>query len=298
MQLRDVEIFRTVMNAGSASKAASLLGVTQSAVSQAIARLERSAGLAMFARTRGRLQALPEAHAFLIEVNKCFVGLDTLRHRLASLRRYGVERLTIACYPALGVSYLPKIIAKLARSRPSLQISLQVVSSREVREQVLSGRCDFGLMADELPLSGIDHSVLVELPAMVAMPTRHRLVKRATVSVDDYLASPVVALNPEDASRVRLVAALGDRSASFQPIVETPMSASVCELVVQGVGIGIVNPIVAISYRDRGLVLRPFEIEILFRCMLAIPASRPLSTIGREIISLLRTEIAHDLRTL
>ena len=54
MLLRELEIFRTVMMAGSANKAAALLGVSQPAVSQSIRRLEDGAGFALFARLRGR----------------------------------------------------------------------------------------------------------------------------------------------------------------------------------------------------------------------------------------------------
>jgi DNA-binding transcriptional LysR family regulator len=298
MQLRDVEIFRTVMNAGSASKASALLGITQPAVSQAIRRLESSAALPLFARVRGRLQPLPEARAFLLEVDRCFIGLETLQHRLASLRTQGVNRLTVASYPALGISFLPRVIAAMVAARPGLHVSLQVVSSREVREGVLAGQCDFGLLADELPMSGMEHSTLFEVNAMVAMPTRHRLARKTSVSVDDFLAHPIVALNPEDASRRRLAAALKERAAEVLPVVETPYSVSVCELVLEGVGIGLVNPLVALAYRDRGLVVRPFAEGVPFRCLLAIPPGRPMSAVGREFLSTLRVQIAQHLKSL
>jgi DNA-binding transcriptional LysR family regulator len=298
MQLRDVEIFRTVMNAGSASKASALLGITQPAVSQAIRRLEASASIPLFARVRGRLQPLPEARAFLVEVDRCFVGLDTLQHRLASLRKQGVDRLTIACYPALGISFLPRVIAKLVAGRPSLHVSLQVASSRDVRDLVLSGQCDFGLMADELPLTGTEHSTLCEVNGMVAMPTRHRLARQTTVSVNDFLSYPIVALNPEDASRQRLAIALKDQAHRLQPVVETPYGVSVCELVLAGIGIGLVNPLAGLTYQDRGLTLRPFAESVPFRCVLALPPGRPISAIGREFLSSLRKHVAHEIKLL
>jgi len=44
MLLREIEVFRSVMSVGSASKAAALLGVTQPAISQSLRRLEEAAG--------------------------------------------------------------------------------------------------------------------------------------------------------------------------------------------------------------------------------------------------------------
>jgi len=55
MLLREIEMFRAIMTSGSASKAAQLLGVSQPAVSQALARLEGHAGMQLFHRVRGKL---------------------------------------------------------------------------------------------------------------------------------------------------------------------------------------------------------------------------------------------------
>src|SRR3546814_9921841 len=88
MLLREIEVFRTVMTSGTASKAAKLMGVSQPAISQALGRLEQHAGIALFLRVRGRLQPTPAAQALLIEVDRCFVGLDVIEHRLRSLRQF------------------------------------------------------------------------------------------------------------------------------------------------------------------------------------------------------------------
>ena len=295
MLIRDVEIFRAVMNAGSASKAAGLLLLTQPAVSQAIRRLEIKAGIALFARVRGRLQPTPESRAFLSEVERCFVGLEALEHRLASLRQFSVDQLSIASYPALGLAFLPRIVAEVMRIRPAMHISLQVVSSKDVRDRVLSGQCEFGLMADEMSTAGIEHSMLAEVPGMIAIPPRHALARSKRITAKQFLAQRVVSLNPEDASRKRLMLALGALGTGFVPAVETPYGVSLCEMVLQGVGVGLVNPLVALAYVERGLVLRPFELEVPFRALLVLPASRPLSANAREFLSALRKAIAADL---
>ena len=86
MLLREIEVFRSVMSVGSASKAAALLGVTQPAISQSLRRLEEAAGFPLFRRLRGRLQPTPEAQALLVEVERVFVGLSSIEHRMRSLK--------------------------------------------------------------------------------------------------------------------------------------------------------------------------------------------------------------------
>jgi DNA-binding transcriptional LysR family regulator len=292
MHVRDVEIFRAVMQSGAASRAADLLGISQPAVSQALRRLEAEAGLALFVRARARLQPTPEARAFLVEVERSFVGIASLQHRLLSLRQFGLDRLSIAAYPALGLGLVPRVLATMQADRPALNVSLQVMSSRDVRERVLAGLCEIGLMADEASTLGLNHYVLSEVQGVIAIKKGHRLTREKHITVTQFLSQPIVSLNAEDASTRRLITALGSEAHRYQPRIETPYGVSVCECVAQGLGIGLVNPLVGASYVDRGIVLRPFALRVPFRSILATTAARPLSTTAKQFITVLRQTIA------
>ena len=296
MRISDVEIFRAVMTAGTATKAALVLAISQPAVSQAIKRLEQEAGINLFERLRGRLQARPEARAFLAEVDRCFIGLETLEHRLASLRQFSVNHLKVASYPALGLGYLPQVIAKLLQKNADAKVSLQVLSSREVRERVLSGLCEFGLMADEVSTTGLQASVLFETVGVIAVAEDHPLARNKLITAKQFLSYPHVALNPEDTSRQRFVSELGNLAKQFKPVVETPYGVSICELVTNNVGIGLVNPLVAQQYRGRGLITVPFAIKIPFRALLATQPNQPLSALAQQFLVHLRRVIAADQR--
>jgi DNA-binding transcriptional LysR family regulator len=302
MLLRELEVFRTVMSAGSANKAAALLGVSQPAVSQSIKRLEESAGFALFSRLRGRLQPTPEARALLHEVERTFVGLSAIEHRMRALKQFGVNRLSIAAYPAFGLSFVPRALARFTSSRSSPEarphVSLQVLSSRDVRERVQSGLADFGLMADELPVTGMEHSMFARFSGVVVMPSRHRLAKCKVVPAARLVGEPFLALNPEDASRQRLERALANRGIALDVVAETPYAASVCELALLGLGIGIVNPITALDYARRGLTIRPLELDVPFACLLVLPSGTTMSGAAREFLAIMRAQLDADARAL
>jgi DNA-binding transcriptional LysR family regulator len=302
MLLRELEVFRTVMTAGSANKAAGLLGVSQPAVSQSIRRLEDSAGFALFARLRGRLQPTPEARALLHEVERTFVGLSAIEHRMRALKQFGVNRLSIAAYPAFGLSFVPRALARFTSTRTMAEarahVSLQVLSSRDVRERVQSGQADFGLMADELPVTGMEHSVFARFSGVVVMHSRHRLARCKSVLPTQLSGEPFLALNPEDASRQRLERALTNQGIALDVAVETPYAASVCELALLGLGIGIVNPITALDYAKRGLVIRPLALDVPFACLLVLPSANPMSGAAREFLAIMRTQLEADQRAL
>ena len=297
MRVTEIETFRALMSSGSARKAAALLGVTQPAVSQSLKRLETEAGFALFQRLGGRLHATPEARALLVEVERVFVGLGAIEHRLKTLREFGVDQLQLACYPAFGLGFMPRCLKQLMAStaqgaRP--HVSLQVLSSKEVKERVVSGLADFGLMADEVSVEGLDPTTFATFPGVVVMKKGHPLARHKQVRPEQLAELPFLALNPEDASRQRLDAKLAEHGVTLSVSVHTPYAASVCEMALHGLGVGIVNPITALDYADRGLVVRKLSVDVTFSCFLAIPAGQVLSGTAKKFLSIMRTQLQAD----
>ena len=67
-----------------------------------------------------------------------------------------------------------------------------------------------------------------------------------------------------------------------------------CELALRGVGVGIANPIVALDYVPRGLVLRPLAIDVRFRSLMVFRAGVPLSENARELLKMMRIVMERD----
>jgi DNA-binding transcriptional LysR family regulator len=300
MRFTEIETFRALMRTGTTHKAAQLLHITQPAVSQSLKRLESQSGLMLFQRAGGRLIPTPEAQAFMQEVDRAFVGMESIEHRLRSLRDFGLGRLEISCYPAFGLGFMPRALARLqaelaqGNNAPWPQVSLQVQSSKDVRERVNMGLCDFGLMADELPIEGINHSDFARMQGVVVMPQGHGLMRFKTIMPKQLAEIPFIALNPEDASRRRLEATLLAHDVSLKVAAHTPYAASVCEMALQGLGVGLVNPITALDYVDRGLVVRRLSVDVQFACLLVLPSGRVLSKTAQAFLATMRHQLAQD----
>ncbi|NMK49930.1 LysR substrate-binding domain-containing protein [Achromobacter sp. Bel] len=296
MDMREIQVFRAVMQAGTTSKAATLLGVSQPAVSQAIRKLETSSELRLFERLRGRLVPTQEAQALMEEVDRCFAGFELIEHRIRSLKSYGVGRLAIGSLPALGTGFMPRAIAAFGLETRRIQLSFQIMSSREVLQQVAAGQLDFGLMADELSVAGLEHSEFLRIPGVIAMHSRHALASKPAIALRDLTEHTFIALNPEDASRRRLEGALNDDGLALHPILETPYSNSVCEFALHGVGIGMVHPIMALDYLARGLVIKPLALDISFTSLLVFRSGTPLSENARALLKEMRIQMDQDIK--
>lgn len=298
MGIREIEMFRAVMTSGTTSKAASMLGVSQPAVSQAIRKLEVSAGLQLFVRSRSRLVPTQEAAALMVDVDRLFVGFEAIEHRLKSLRELGIGRLNVAVHPALGMSFLPRVMADFDLAKRDMQISLRVLSSKEVHQQVSSGQCDFGLMADEMPVAGLEHSGFLDSNGVIVMHADHPLAKRPVITPRDLHNVDFLALNPEDSSRNRLEVAMREEGVELKIRAETAYAHTLCELALLGIGVGFVNPVAARDFLDRGLVVKTFSIDVRFASLLVFRPGKPLPENARQFIRVLRIRLEKDLKQL
>lgn len=295
MGVRDIEVFRVVMNAGSTSKAAQVLGVSQPAISQSIRKLETSAGLQLFHRAHGRLIPTEEARALLIDVDQLFIGMDAIEHRIKSLKQFGTGRLAIAVHPLVGNAFMPRALAEFDLVQRDIRVSLRVQSSREVHQEVSAGLCDFGVMADEMPAVGLEHSEFMNEPGVIALPKGHPLALKASISAEDLGRYDVIALNPEDSSRRRLEVALDSERIALKVRVETAYMHTICNLVRRGLGIAFINPLAAVDFVDQGLVIRPFDLDIRTRSLLVFRPGKPLSDTARKLLAVMRIQLARDL---
>ncbi|MBA3895863.1 MAG: LysR family transcriptional regulator [Sphingomonadaceae bacterium] len=265
MNFRQLEIFRAVMVSGSASRAAELLGITQPAVSRAIAELELRAGFDLFDRVKGRLVPTPEGQLFFADVTTSFVGLDSLRAAAARIRDFGSGTVHVASLAALGSTLVARAVRQFRIGNPQIAITLNIASSATVRDLVMNRQFDIGLAADEVDLSGVDHSVFASFRAVCAIPADHPLAERERIHARDLDGMAFLALAPEDRARSRMNEAFEAAGVRPQIVVETPNSATICALALAGAGIGLVNPAAADGFQERGLIVRPFEPAVYFK---------------------------------
>ena len=287
MNNRQVEAFAAVMKSGTASRASEFLGVSQPAVSRMIAELEQSIGFALFDRVRSRLIPTPEGKLFYAEVEASFRGMDALRNAAARLRDRGSGEIRVGSLSALGATLVPRAIARFRSKHPTVRVTLHVLLSRDVRDLVASGQCDVGLAADEIDTVGVSHQLFVAPNALCAMPVGNALAAKAVVRPDDLHDQPFVAYVPEDRSRQRLERVLQEAGAVPRIVVETALASTVCGLIAEGIGIGLVNPYFNSAIDRSRIITRPFEPGIAIRSLLILPPDRPKSVLVRDFINAL-----------
>ncbi len=290
MKLRQLQAFKTVLDEGSITLAATRFGITQPAMSTLISKLEDEIGFALFDRHKGRLRPTPEAQRFHDEVNKALNGFDKVARTARDIRDLNIGQLRIASFPGLSLALLPPVLAKFARRHPDVNLSLQTRSSAQVQEWLASQLFDIGIT--ELP---IDHPAIDVEPLSVdcvcALPDQHPLARLDVLTPADIAAYPFISLNPDHMTHVRLSRAFEAEDIPWKPHVECQLFATASSLVAQGVGISIIDPFTAADFEDRGIVVRPFSPAIPFEIGILYPALRPHSLLTDEFSKMLKSAL-------
>ncbi len=265
MNYRQLEIFRAVITGGSASRASELLDISQPAVSRSISELEASIGFQLFDRVRGRLVITPEGKLFSEEVATAFLAMDRLKVASLKIRDFGSGHIRVASLAAMGATLVPRAIRLFQEMYGDVAVTLHTDSSANVKDLVARGQFDIGLAADEIDLSGVDHRRFANFKAICVLPPWHPLTSQSSIRPEYLHREPFIALSSGDRTREDIDAVFREHDTVPRILVETPNSATIRALALEGAGIGIANPIAADGFVERGLEVRPFNAEIYFK---------------------------------
>lgn len=288
---RQVEAFRAVMLTGGVTTAAQLMNITQPAVSRLIRDLQDGLKLKLFVRRGTRLMPTGEALSLYQEVEQSFVGLDRITQVATDLRGRRAGVLRIAAFPALATTFLPRFVARFLADRPRLDIAVHGVSSRIALESVASGQCDLGFASDVLEFHAVKAQMIQSADAVAVVPTGHALARRAYLQPKDFRGERFISLGPFTLLRHRVDFAFSAARVQRHVQVETNLTEMACGMVAGGLGVSIVDPLMAEEFRDRGLALRPFRPRIPIEFAALHSEQRVLSGVAEEFIAQFRREL-------
>jgi DNA-binding transcriptional LysR family regulator len=293
MKFKEVDAFRAVMRSGSMTAAAGELYTSQPNVSRLIAALEASTGLVLFTRSAGRLTPTEEGLAFLREVERAFVGLSALKDAARNIRQFGKGRLRIATVPSMAMTVLPLVLQKFHGDHPDVTVAMDTGSTELVAEWVGSRVCELGLVSYLPPTAVTEARPVCELPGCCVLPPGHRLVGKAFIEPADLAGESFISMAHGDGLRAAVDAAFAGDDRRVMHF-ETPYGATICQMVGLGLGVGIVNPLVARVFRHTGIEIRRFLPRVPFVSYLLLARNRPANGLVDRFNTLIEEVIAAE----
>lgn len=296
MNLRHLEVFHAIMQAGSVTGAAHLLNVTQPAISNVLRHAEQKAGFKLFERIGGRLHPTPEAADLLPDVEEIFGRIDTLNRTVDEMRDGRHGRLAIAASPTFVNAYLPKAVARLRREAPGARVTIHALPTAKMTEERVARReVDIGLVYADVTDPNVAVEEIARSTVLCALPRDSPLAGREFVETGDLASVPVVATGP--ASRVGAAIARGHAARGLpMPAVSVEVNAlqAACLMAAEGVGVGLVDQATVDQYPLSDVVFRPLRPRIELSMCLIRPKDRPRSRLSLRFAECLRALFRPD----
>jgi DNA-binding transcriptional LysR family regulator len=287
---RRLLIFDAVAREGSMTAAATALGYTQSAVSQAVAALEREAGTPLLERyARG---VRPTAAGDVLARHAAILReqLDRAAGDLDDHLNVRAGRLRLAAFPSAASVLVPPAVAAFRAEHPGVELSLDDTEPDQAADGLRDGRHDLAVVFDYafeqvLDATGLVLHDLGDDEMLVALPPGHPAAERDVVTMG-VLAEETWISNADRTCSLMLQH--GAREAGFDPTVAFAADdyGAVGRLVVAGVGVALIPELASPSAGDV-VELRRLEPPLARRLHVALPPAP--SAAATAMLVLLRT---------
>jgi DNA-binding transcriptional LysR family regulator len=290
--LRQFEVFLAVAKAGSFRAAAEAMHLSQPALSQHVAEMERELGARLFDRL-GRKVALTEAGRILEDhAHRLFASLASAREAVAELNGLKRGSLVLGASTTPGIYVLPGMIAAFQEKYPGVALSLRIANSALIEEQIRRNELDLGVVGGHALRLGeecVAAGLLDELVLIV--PPGHPWARRREIQTSLLEGERLLVREEGSATRQVTERALQRAGGHIKASMELGHTEAIKQAVMAGLGIAFVSihairGEVAVG-RLRAVRLKGLRIQRHFHII--HNEARTLSTSARAFIELLKT---------
>lgn len=197
---RQIRYFIAVAEARSVSGGSSAVGISQSAVTDAIRTLELETGVALFHRHAKGVTLTREGHQFLRHARAIIAAISDMGRGVGTERDQTGGKVRIGVTPVVTGYFLADMLARFQRQFPNIEIAL-VEDKRDYIEHLLvGGELDLALLivSNLEQKSAIDHEVLLRSECRAWMAPSHPLAEVDGMSLADLENEPLIALSLDE----------------------------------------------------------------------------------------------------
>lgn len=262
--------FVETVDAGTLSRAARHLEISQPSLTAQIQRLEKHLGVPLFAR-HGRGVTLTDAGKALYPRARSL--LDEVRATEGAIRREGAEEagtLSVGAIPTVAPYVIPAALQRLRASHSATRVELREDYSATLAKMMLDGALDVVIAALPYPFEHLDTESLGIDALVVAVPAQHAAARAGRITLTQLRDAPAVTLDPAHCLGEQVAGFCSSRHLSPSVVCRSAQLATVFELVGAGVGLSIVPAMAAARHNTPQCAYVPLAEHTLQREIVAV----------------------------
>lgn len=292
MDTQNLKAFLTVAAQGSFSQAATLLHLTQPAVSKRVAALEEELGQALFHRINRRVELTPAGVLLQQRATAILQALEEARQALADLDGEVSGELRVATSHHVGLHKLPPVLHEFVHRYPRVNLQFEFLDSEIAYQRVAKGDCELAVVT----LGPTPHPLLTERtlwPDPLVFVASKALFHTSTANITLEHLSRLPAILPDVSTYTgRLVKACFDEHGL--PLNIT-MATNYLETIKMLVSVGLGWSLLPQTLLDDQLMVLDLPLVISRDLGVITHPKRTLSNAGRAFLDLLGADSATTL---
>lgn len=283
MAIYPYQIFATVAETKTYYQAAERLNITPSAVSHAIAQLERELGFPLFIRNRNGSTLTPNAHQILPYVRDVLNAENRLHQEIDNINGLVRGTLRIGAFSSASVQWLPTILQQFRRAYPEITIQLVQGSLNDIAEKLRQGQLDIGFTA--LPVDPQLTTYPLILDTLFTVAPKDFRPKNIHFVTEHDLRDKTFILQESDYDRATK-ATLDQYKVTSNSLTYTIDDPSIIAMVESGLGFGILPALSLTSFPDYPdkVNVYAFDQDVFRTLVVATPKSQASSPIVKAML--------------
>lgn len=280
MNMQRYIAFLKILEVGSFTKAAELLGYTQPALSQMIAALEKELSLKLFYRSRYGIRLTPEGERLYPSIQSAVMQYEAMRRTADEIKGLDSGSIRIGTVSSVSCHWLPALIRQFWSAHPNIQFVLHQGDYSTISEWVRTGAIDFGFVNPHA-VKGMETIPIKSGEFRAVLPMGHPLANRPRIFLEELAEEPFLLL--EEGAYSEPLEAF--HAAGLAPHIKLRVhdDYSILSMVEQGLGVSLLTELV-LRKTNYAVAIRPIDPPI-FRTLGIVTKEKPsLPLASREFI--------------
>jgi DNA-binding transcriptional LysR family regulator len=250
--LRQLEIFEKVAKSEHVTQASKQLPLTQSAVSMAIAELERLAGAPLFERQGRRLILNDRGRKILPKVRDVLLKVRMIEQFLDESVGEPIGILNVGASTTIGNYILPAYIGEFSRLHPRSKALLHVGNAQQIERSVESGEFDLGLIEGIPHIGSLNTTPWMRDELVVIVGKEHEWIQEKKASLKMLENAAWIMREQGSGTREIFEAAMDKKGTIFPIAMELGHTEAIKKAVEAGLGIGCLSRMAVQRELDNG----------------------------------------------
>lgn len=188
--MAQIQAFATVIEVGSFTLASEQLGMTQSAVSHAVAALEKELQVSLVERDRNGIVLTDIGQRVLIPAQAMLTSAEHIRQETSEALGLQTGKIRLGSFPSVSAHFLPGLLRQFRQRYPGIEVVLFEGTDNEVREWIHTRAVDIGAVA--LPAEGLETVSIAQDEFLTVVAANHQLAEQREIHICDLSNEPFI----------------------------------------------------------------------------------------------------------